>query len=83
MMLPVLSQVLEQYRSWIDGRGAPIMCSAIHTVRCTLVLSFLVAAPNQTLMEVHREQCRTAAAAPGADHVSSRAEESTSAAGPF
>ena len=55
-MFPALFRVLEQYRSWIEGRGAPIMCSAVLTVRCSLDLSFLVGAPNQTVMEVHRMQ---------------------------
>ena len=51
--LPVLFRVLEQYRSWIEGKGAQIMCSAVLTVRCSLDLSFLVVAPNKTVMEVH------------------------------
>lgn len=39
------------YRPWTEGRGAPMMRSALLTMRCSLVLSCLVAAQNHTVME--------------------------------
>ncbi len=35
-------------------RGAPIILSAVLTVRCSLLMSVLVAEPNQTVIEEHR-----------------------------
>ncbi len=36
------------------GRGPPIILSAVLTVRCSLLMSVLVAEPNQTVIDEHR-----------------------------
>ena len=60
MIFPARFLVLERYRSWMEGRGAPMILSAARTVRCSLHLSCLVAAPYQTVMEEHRTDSMTA-----------------------
>ncbi len=45
---------LEVYISWRLDRGAPIILPAVLTVRCSLLMSVLVAEPNQTVIDGHR-----------------------------
>lgn len=45
---------LDTYKSWMEGRLAPIIFSAVLIVSCYVFLSCLVADPNHTVMEVHR-----------------------------
>lgn len=54
--------VCEMYKSWKLGRGVPIILSADLTAHCSLFLSCFMAAPNQTLMDVHRTNSMTAVA---------------------
>uniref|UniRef100_A0AAY4A8Y6 Uncharacterized protein n=1 Tax=Denticeps clupeoides TaxID=299321 RepID=A0AAY4A8Y6_9TELE len=56
MIFPALFLDLERYRSWMEGRGAPVILSAVRTVRCSLILSLLVAAPYQAVMEEQRTE---------------------------
>ena len=53
-MLPARFLVLDRYKSWMEGRLAPMIFSAALTVRCSLCLSCLEAEENQTEMELHR-----------------------------
>ena len=51
MIFPARFLALEVYRSWMVGRSAPIIISAVLTVHYSLFLSSLVADPNQTVMD--------------------------------
>ncbi len=54
MTFLALFLTLEVKSSWRLGREAPIILSAVLTVRCSLLMSVLVAEPNQTVIEEHR-----------------------------
>ena len=62
MIFPACLLALEEYRSWMVGRSAPIglIISEDLTVRCSLFLSSLVADPNQTVMDEQRTDSMTA-----------------------
>jgi len=60
MILPALFLTLEEHRSWRVGRGTPIILSVFRTVRCSLLMSDLVAESNQIVMEVHKTDSMTA-----------------------
>jgi len=53
-ILSALFLSLEEYRSWRVGRGPPKILSSVRTVHCSLLMSVLVAEPNQTVIDVHR-----------------------------
>ncbi len=54
MTFLALFLTLEVLSSWRLGRGAPIILSAVLTVRCILLMSVLVAESNQTVIDEHR-----------------------------
>ncbi len=54
MTFLALFLTLEVQSYWRLGRGAPIILSAVLTVRCCLLMSVLVAEPNQTVTDEHR-----------------------------
>ena len=53
-MLAARFLTLDWYKSWMEGRSAPMVLSADLMVRCSLALSLLVADPNQTVIEEQR-----------------------------
>ncbi len=65
MTFLALFLTLEVLSSWRLGRWAPIILSAITTVCCSLLMSVLVAEPNQTGIDEHRaDSSITVSAAP-------------------
>ena len=60
MIFPARLLTLDVYRSWMEGRLAPMIFPADLTVLWSLFLSGLVADLNQTVMEVQRTDSMTA-----------------------
>lgn len=59
-MSPASPLILDQYRSWTEGRPALIILSADRIVLCSLCLPCFVADPNQTVMDLQRTDLMTA-----------------------
>ncbi len=54
MMFPALLLTLDKYSSWRMGRVVPMIRSAVRTTLRSLLWSYLVAEPNQTVIDVQR-----------------------------
>ncbi len=55
MTFLALFLTLEVYSSWRLGRGAPIILSAVLTVRCSLLMSVLVANLDDGRVELFQQ----------------------------
>ncbi|MEQ2308841.1 hypothetical protein AMECASPLE_032423 [Ameca splendens] len=53
-ILAALLLTLDLYKSWMEGRSALIILSAVLIIRCSLDLSCLVDDPNHTEMDEDR-----------------------------
>ena len=60
VIFPARFLVLARYKNCREGRGIPIIFSTDLMVRWSLLMSFFVAAPNQTVMEEQRMDSMTA-----------------------
>ncbi len=54
MIFLALLLTLDEYSSWRVGRVVPMIRSAVQTIQCSLLRSYLVAELNQTVIEVQR-----------------------------